>query len=134
MRISISGLYLSIRSSPMQGCQQFLFPFANAQTNLGITSCLCLLLKLQYHALYTIGHLGQKSPRNRFLFFQDCPVFPKIIQGSLSKHLAAVRGQVSELLLHRQTSTLSWAQFYEDAHAVWHVQGELARRFLFSEA
>lgn len=78
--------------------------------------------------------LGKKSPRNRFLFVKDCTMFPKIVQDSLSKHLAAVRGQVSELLLHRQNSALSWAQFYEDAHAVWHVQGELARRFLFSEA
>ena len=85
-------------------------------------------------AIHDWTFLGKKSPRNRFLFVKDWHMFCKITQDSLSKWLAAVTEQVAELLLHRQKSVLSWAQIHEDAHTVWHVQGEPATTFLFSEA
>lgn len=73
--------------------------------------------------------LGEKSPRNRFLFVNNWYMFPTITQGSLLKCLVAVTDRVSELLLHRQNSILSWARFYEDAHGVCYVQEELAEDF-----
>lgn len=83
--------------------------------------------------LYTIGHYWAKSLQEAGFSLTRTGTFPQLTEDSLSKCLAAVVGQVSEVVLHRQNSALPWEQFYEDAHAFWHVWGKLAR-FLCSEA
>lgn len=119
----------------MHRCQQFLFPFAKCSNKSGHYQPSVFVAEAAVTcAIHDWTLLGKKSSRNRFLFFKDWYMFPKIIQDSLSRGLAATMEQVSELVLHRQNSTSSWEQFYEDVRAVWHVQGELASRFLFSEA
>lgn len=103
----------------MHRCQQFLFPFTKCSNKSGHYQPSVFVAEAAVTcAIHEWTLLGKKSPRNKFVFVKDWHKFPKIIQDSLSKHLAATVEKVSELLLCREKSALSQAQFYEDVHAV----------------
>lgn len=87
---SISRLCLSIWSSPMHRCQEFLFPFARCLNKSGHYQPSVFVAEA---SVMQMNITGKKSPRKRFIFVKDWHMFLKIIQDSLPKHFAAVTEQ-----------------------------------------